>query len=137
MQFDKEFGLPAVLGTKTSAAEYENHRMLTLQLRKLTAFGSMVSQFVVRKERAGDNVGSHIKTTPLAMSLSVDAACLCRSVPTICRDQECPLITFLFRIAGVRPTPVLVHPELGSARNEELAFPSTGVSSFFFAAHDS
>ena len=40
-------------------AEYENHRMLTLQFRELAAFGSMVSKFVVGKERPGHDIGSH------------------------------------------------------------------------------
>ena len=33
VQLDQEFGLPAVLGTKTSAAEYQNHGMRALQFR--------------------------------------------------------------------------------------------------------
>jgi hypothetical protein len=33
--------------------------MLTLQLRELAAFRCMVSQFVVRKYRAGNDIGSH------------------------------------------------------------------------------
>ena len=44
----------------------------------------------------------------------------------ICRDQECPLITFLFRDRSGK-----TYTRRASARNEELAFPSTGVSSFF------
>jgi len=59
MQLDEEFCLPAVLGAITSAAEYKNHGMLTLQFRELTTFGRMVGELVVREERAGHNIGSH------------------------------------------------------------------------------
>jgi hypothetical protein len=33
--------------------------MLTLEFRKLAAFGGMVGQFVVGKVRTGLNIGSH------------------------------------------------------------------------------
>jgi hypothetical protein len=61
MQLDEEFCLPAVLGAIPSAAEYENHGMLTLQLGELTAFCSMVGEFVIGEKRAGHNIGSHNK----------------------------------------------------------------------------
>ena len=51
--------MQAVLGAIASPAEYENHGMLTLQFRELAAFGSMVSKFVVGKERPGHDIGSH------------------------------------------------------------------------------
>jgi hypothetical protein len=61
VELDEEFCLPAVLGAKTSATKHENHGMLTLELGELTAFGTMVGKFVVRKQGAGDNIGSHKK----------------------------------------------------------------------------
>jgi hypothetical protein len=63
MQLDKQFGLAAVLGAITSAAQYEDHGMLPLQFRKLAARGSVVSEFIVRKERAGYDIGSHSKSS--------------------------------------------------------------------------
>jgi hypothetical protein len=38
MELNKPLSLPAVLGTETSAAEYENHRILSLQLGELAAW---------------------------------------------------------------------------------------------------
>jgi hypothetical protein len=49
----------AVFRTISSAAEHQNHRMLALQVRKLAALRSVICQFVIRKECAGNNVGSH------------------------------------------------------------------------------
>jgi hypothetical protein len=56
---DEEFCLPPVLGAISSATEHENHGMLSLQFRELATFGGVVSEFVVRKEGAGPNIGSH------------------------------------------------------------------------------
>jgi hypothetical protein len=63
VKLDEELRLPAVLGTKASTAEYENHGMLPLQLRELAAFGGVVSEFVVGKERAGNDIGSHVRSS--------------------------------------------------------------------------
>ena len=38
MELNKPLSLPAVLGTETSAAEGENHRILSLQLGELAAW---------------------------------------------------------------------------------------------------
>jgi hypothetical protein len=71
MKLDEEFCLPTVLGAITSTTEHKNHGMLTLELGELAAFGSMVSKFVVGKEGAGHNIGSHNKRL---LSLKVKAA---------------------------------------------------------------
>jgi hypothetical protein len=42
MEFKQPFSLPAVLGAETSAAENENHGMLSLQFGVLPAFRGMV-----------------------------------------------------------------------------------------------
>jgi hypothetical protein len=42
MKFNKPFSLPAILGTETSAAEDENHWMLSLQFGELPAFRGVV-----------------------------------------------------------------------------------------------
>ena len=42
VELDQPFGLRAVLGAVTSAAEDENHGMLSLQLRELPAFRGAV-----------------------------------------------------------------------------------------------
>ena len=52
--------LSAIFGTETAPAEDENHRMLSLQLRKLSMLRSVIGKFVIGKDRAGDNVRSHI-----------------------------------------------------------------------------
>jgi transcriptional regulator with GAF, ATPase, and Fis domain len=45
--------------TQTIGRFQAAHGMLTLQFRGLAAFGSMVSKFVVGKERPGHDIGSH------------------------------------------------------------------------------
>src|SRR5437868_13456372 len=55
--------LPAVLRTETSAAEDENHRILSLQFGKLSAFRSVVGKLVVGEDSAGNYVRSHMNTT--------------------------------------------------------------------------
>src|SRR5271157_4060048 len=47
MEFDKSLSLPAVLGAKTSAAEDENHWMLSLQLGELPVFRGVVGKLIV------------------------------------------------------------------------------------------
>ena len=44
MEFDKSLSLPAVLGAKTSAAEDENHWMLSLQLGELSAVSGVIGK---------------------------------------------------------------------------------------------
>jgi hypothetical protein len=60
MELNEPFSLPAVLGTETSAAEDENHGLLSLQIGELAAFRSMVGKLIVRKNGARDNVSSHM-----------------------------------------------------------------------------
>src|SRR5205807_8533334 len=55
--------LPAVLRTETSAAEDENHRILSLQFGKLSAFGRVIRKFVIRKHSPWNNVRSHMNIT--------------------------------------------------------------------------
>jgi hypothetical protein len=62
MEFDKPFGLPAVLGAETSAAEDEDHRMLSLQFRELPVFRGVVRKLVVGKDSPWNDVGSHMKS---------------------------------------------------------------------------
>jgi hypothetical protein len=64
MKLSQAFRLPAVLGAKPSAAEYENHGILTLEFRELAAFRSMISELVVGKEGAGHNIRSHDDYNP-------------------------------------------------------------------------
>jgi hypothetical protein len=61
MELNEPFGLPAVLGAETSAAEDENHRMLSLQLGELPAFRGVVGELVVWEDGPWNNVRSHKK----------------------------------------------------------------------------
>src|SRR5271156_5788662 len=61
MELNKPLSLPAVLGTETSAAEYENHRILSLQLGELAALRGVVGKLVVREDSPWNHVGSHLK----------------------------------------------------------------------------
>jgi len=57
---DQPFGLPAVLGAVTSAAEDENHWMLTLQFGELPALRGVVGKLIVGKDSPWNDVRSHI-----------------------------------------------------------------------------
>jgi hypothetical protein len=56
MEFNKPFGLPAVLGAKTSAAEGENHGMWSLQIGELPAFRGVVGKLIVGEFSPWNNV---------------------------------------------------------------------------------
>ena len=111
MQFDEEFCLPTVFGTKAPATEYENHGMRTLEFRKFTAFGSMVGEFVVGEDRAGNDVRSHVKNLR-----ELDARCRVtfhNNAERIFGDQE--FVTLYPHIAS-KPTGCwVVRRYLGSA----------------------
>src|SRR5258708_4552433 len=63
MECNKPFSLPAVLGAETSAAEDEDHWMLSLQFRELSAFRGVVGKLGVGEDSPWDNVGSHMKSS--------------------------------------------------------------------------
>ncbi len=56
MEFNKPFGLPAVPGAKTSAAEGENHGMWSLQIGELPAFRGVVGKLIVGEFSPWNNV---------------------------------------------------------------------------------
>ena len=62
MEFNKPFSLPAVLGAETSAAEDENHWMLSLQFGELPAFRGVVGKLIVGEDSPWNNVRSHMKS---------------------------------------------------------------------------
>src|SRR6266481_1319865 len=62
MECNKPFSLPAVLGAETSAAEDEDHWMLSLQFGELPAFRGVVGKLVVGEDSPWNNVGSHMKS---------------------------------------------------------------------------
>src|ERR1700738_1889626 len=66
MEFKKQFGLPAVLGAETAAAEDEHHGMLALQRGELPVFRRVVGKLVVGEDGAWNNVRSHITSPRLA-----------------------------------------------------------------------
>ena len=63
MELNEPFSLPAVLGAETSAAEDENHGMLSLQFGELAAFRGVVGKLVVGEDGPGNNVSSHRKSS--------------------------------------------------------------------------
>jgi hypothetical protein len=63
MEFNKPFSLPAILGADTSAAEDENHCMLSLQFGELPAFRSMVGKLIVGEVSPRSNVRSHMQSS--------------------------------------------------------------------------
>ena len=59
MEFHQSFCLPAVLGTETSTAKHQNHRVSSLQLGELPVFPSVVGKLIVGKDTARNHVRSH------------------------------------------------------------------------------
>jgi hypothetical protein len=59
MKLNEEFGLAAVLGAETAAAEDEDHGVLSLEVRELAALRGVVGKLVVGEDGAGNDVGSH------------------------------------------------------------------------------
>jgi hypothetical protein len=59
MECNKSFGSPTVPGAETSAAEGEDHRMLSFQFRELPVFRGVVGKLVVGKDSPWNDVGSH------------------------------------------------------------------------------
>jgi hypothetical protein len=63
VEFKKPFSLPAILGAETSAAEDENHWMLSLQFGELPAFRGVVGKLIVGEDSPWNNVRSHMKSS--------------------------------------------------------------------------
>ena len=59
MQLHKAFVLTAIFWAEPSAAEDQNHRMLTLQLRKFSMFAGLVGQLIVGKDCTRNDIASH------------------------------------------------------------------------------
>ena len=67
MELNKKFRLPAISGTETSAAEDENHGMLSLQFGKLSTFRSVVRELIIRKDNTWKHVWSHMKSSVVTL----------------------------------------------------------------------
>jgi hypothetical protein len=80
MEFNKPFSLPAVLGAETSAAEDENHWMLSLQLGELPAFRGVVGKLIVGEYSSWNNVRSHMKSYIVAFASPDHASTVSRGV---------------------------------------------------------
>jgi hypothetical protein len=61
MEFDKSFSLPTVLGAESSAAEDENHWVLSLQFGELPMFRGVIGKLIVGEDCPWNNVRSHIQ----------------------------------------------------------------------------
>jgi hypothetical protein len=63
MELNKPFSVPAVLGAETSAAEDENHWMLSLQFGELPTFRGVIGKLIVGEDCPGNNVRSQYTAT--------------------------------------------------------------------------
>jgi hypothetical protein len=61
MELNKQLSLAAVLRAKTSAAEDENHRMLSLQFGEFAALRDVVGKLIVGEDSPWNQVRSHRK----------------------------------------------------------------------------
>jgi hypothetical protein len=66
MKFNKPFSLPPILGAETSAAEDENHWMLSLQFGELPMFCGVVGKLIVGKDGPWNHVRSHMKSSTIS-----------------------------------------------------------------------
>jgi hypothetical protein len=62
MKLNQAFRVPPFLGAKTSTAQPDDHRVLSLQFGELPALCCLVGEFVVRKDRSGNDNGSYVKS---------------------------------------------------------------------------
>jgi hypothetical protein len=60
--------LSPVFWTEASAGEHENERIALLQLRERAALAAVVRKLVVGKDRAGNDVGPHLRPPYLLLS---------------------------------------------------------------------
>jgi hypothetical protein len=63
MELNQSFRLPAVFGAETAAAKDKNHRMRSLLVGELSAFGRVVRKLVVGENGSRDDVRSHLKSS--------------------------------------------------------------------------
>ena len=61
IEFHKAFRLPAVFGAEATAAQDEDHGMLSLQFGELPAFRGVVGKLIVGEDSPGNNGRSHKK----------------------------------------------------------------------------
>jgi hypothetical protein len=59
MERNQPFSLPAILGAKPSAAEDQNHWMLSLEVGELPAFRGVIGKLIVGEDGSWNNVRSH------------------------------------------------------------------------------
>src|SRR5262249_54454619 len=70
MELNKPFRLPAVFGAETSAAEDENHRVLSLQFGELPPLSGVVGKLIIGEDSPWNNVRSHRKSSNRWMRLT-------------------------------------------------------------------
>jgi hypothetical protein len=63
IELNEQFGLAAVLGAETTAAEHENHGMWSLEFGELPAFRDVVGKLIVGEYGSGNDVRSHRKSS--------------------------------------------------------------------------
>src|SRR5208283_680847 len=97
MEFNKPFSLPAVLGAETSAAEDENHWMLSLQFGELPAFRGVVGKLIVARDRPGNNVRSHMKASAIASHIF---GTILPAAKTPATNLGCPAVTLNFWVSA-------------------------------------
>src|SRR5712672_363435 len=59
VKLDQTLGLALVPRAESSTAKHQDHRIWTLQVRKLATFARVIGQLIIGKYRASYNVRSH------------------------------------------------------------------------------
>jgi len=96
MEFNKPFRLPAVLGAETSAAEDENHWMLSLQFGELPAFRGVVGKLIVGEDSPWNKVRSHIKASAIASHI---VGTILPAAKTPATNLGCPAVPLNFWVS--------------------------------------
>src|SRR5882762_11405021 len=63
VKLDQTLGLALVPRAEPSPAKHQDHRIWTLQVRKLATFARVIGQFIIGKYRASYNVRSHERSS--------------------------------------------------------------------------
>src|SRR5260370_12940490 len=78
MELNKSFSLPAVFRAETSAAQDENHGVLSLQHGELPPLSGVVGELIVGEDCPGNNVRSHMKSSNSRMLIRLAVRHWCR-----------------------------------------------------------
>src|SRR5580700_6245374 len=104
MEFDKPFSLAAILGAESSAAQDENHWVLSLQFGELPMFRGVIGKLIIGEHCPGNNVRSHIQP-PLWLEHD-HSSLFCKNLHgLVCLSPQCGVTRSAEPIGSARRAP--------------------------------